>query len=230
RSLTARTINRLGERLGLDRPAIDGYIAHEPLWGRESTAAMHLAEVQQLTGDAARVIADWYHYAILELTRLHNFKPDSGWIARVLGITPDQVNLALSRLIRLGLLEMADRTRWIDKSGDSTISLAEFSQVALQRLSESVRQLLVSALDTMPKGSCEHSTTTLALNTARLKSALEHIARFRRELISLLEQDPVRDDVYQLEISFFPVTNLQNDKERTSGSTCDAMADPCQGP
>ena len=92
-------------------------------------------EIQQLADDAARVIAEWYHYAILELTRLENIKPDSRWIARVLGITTDEVNLAVTRLLRLGLLEMAGRRQWIDKSGDTTASLAEFNRTAVQRLS-----------------------------------------------------------------------------------------------
>jgi hypothetical protein len=48
----------------------------------------------------------WYHFAILELTRLQDFQPDSRWIARVLGLNPDEVNIALARLMRLGLLEM----------------------------------------------------------------------------------------------------------------------------
>ena len=162
--------------------------------------------MQQLANDAANVISDWYHYAILELTRLENFKPDSRWIARVLGITADEVNLALTRLTRLGLLEMADRHRWIDKSGDTTTTLAEFSQAAVERLSEQVRLLMLGAMEAARPGRLEHSSTTLALSTARLPSVLERIARFRRELTALLEQDPVLDDVYQLEISFFPVT------------------------
>jgi len=229
RPLTARTIVKLGTRLGLDRPAIDRYLAHEACWEREAKTAASLSEVQQLASDTANVISDWYHYAILELTHLHHFKPDSRWIARVLGITADEVNLALSRLIRLGLLEMADRTRWIDRSGDTTTSLAEFSHVAVQRLSEQVRRLLLAALESVPDGSCEHSSTTLALCTARLPAVLERIARFRRELIALLEQDPIRDDVYQLEITFFPITILQRDKENTGGTTRDAVADPGQG-
>jgi len=229
RPLTARTIARLGIRLGLDRPAIDRYVAHEACWGTAATTAASLSEVQQLASDTATVISDWYHYAILELTRLHNFKPDTRWIARVLGITADEVNLALTRLTRLGLLEMADRTRWIDKSGDTTTSLAEFSRMAVQHLSEQVRRLLLSALETVPAGRCEHSSTTLALSTARLPDVLERIARFRRELLALLEQDQIRDDVYQLEITFFPVTILQREKENTSGTTRDAVADPGQG-
>jgi uncharacterized protein (TIGR02147 family) len=228
RPLTSRTILKLGTRLGLDRAAIDGYVAHEAFWRNDSADESALSEIQQLANDAANVIADWYHYAILELTRLHNFKPNSRWIARVLGITPDEVNLAVSRLARLGLLEMVDRDRWIDKSGNTTASLAEFSRAAVQRLSEQVRQRMFSAVGAVPAGCFEHSTTTLALSTARLPLALERIARFRRELITLLQDDAAPDDVFQLEINFFPVTNLRHDKEQSSGTTRDAVADPGQ--
>jgi uncharacterized protein (TIGR02147 family) len=169
-----------------------------------------------------------FNYAILELTHLHNFRPNSRWIARVLGITADEVNLAVSRLARLGLLEMANRDRWIDKSGNMTASLAEFNQAAVQRLAEQVRLWMIAAVGTVPAGAFEHSATTLALSTARLPLVLERIAWFRRELIALLQDDPTADDVYQLEINFFPVTNLQHDKENTRGATRDAVADPGQ--
>jgi uncharacterized protein (TIGR02147 family) len=228
RSLTPRTILKLGTRLGLDRAAIDGYVAHEVYWRHDSGDEVALDEIQQLAYDAANVIADWYHYAILELTRLHNFRPNSRWIARVLGITADEVNLAVSRLARLGLLEMADRDRWIDKSGNTTASLAEFNQAAVQRLAEQVRLRMIAAVGTVPAGAFEHSATTLALSTARLPLVLERIAWFRRELIALLQDDSTADDVYQLEINFFPVTNLQHDKENTRGTTRNAVADSGQ--
>ena len=77
-------------------------------------------------------------------------------------------------------------------------------------------------------GAIEHSATTLALSTARLPLVLERIASLRRELIALLQEDAAPDDVYQLEINFFPVTNLQHDKENTSGTTRDAVADSGQ--
>ena len=228
RSLTLRTILKSGTRLGLDRASIDDYVAHEAYWRHDSADEIAQGEIQQLANDAANVVADWYHYAILELTRLHNFRPNSRWIARVLGITTDEVNLAVSRLARLGLLEMADRDRWIDKSGNTTASLAGFNQATVQRLAEQVRLQMIAALGTMPAGAFEHSATTLALSTARLPLVLERIAGFRRELIAVLQEDAAPDDVYQLEINFFPVTNLRLDKENTSGATRDAVADPGQ--
>ena len=109
RALTARMILKLGTRLGLDRPAVDGYVAREAIWGSNSEDAPSLIEMRRLADDTSAVISEWHHYAILELTRLQHFKPDSRWIARVLGIEADLVNLALSRLLRLGLLEMVAR-------------------------------------------------------------------------------------------------------------------------
>jgi uncharacterized protein (TIGR02147 family) len=230
RALTARMILKLGTRLGLDRQAVDGYVAREAIWGSKSDDEQSLIEMQRLADDTRAVISDWYHYAILELTRLHHFKPDSRWIARVLGITADEVNLALTRLVRLGLLEMVARDRWIDRSGNTTASLAEFNQAAVERLSEQVRRLMLKAHGTVPEGRYEHSSTTVALGTAGLPKVLERIARFRRELIALVEEDPVRDDVYQLEINLFPMTTLQRDEETTRGTTRDAVADPGERP
>ena len=44
-------------------------------------------EYQQLQMDTFRVISDWYHFGILELTYLKSFKSDPRWIAKALGIT-----------------------------------------------------------------------------------------------------------------------------------------------
>jgi hypothetical protein len=88
---------------------------------------------------------------------------------------------------------------------------------------------MLGAMEAAPTRRLEHSSTTLAISTASLPNVLERIARFRRELIALLEQDSLRDDVYQLVISFFPVTHLQHDEENTDGTTRDAVADSGEG-
>ncbi|MBI1853189.1 MAG: TIGR02147 family protein [Planctomycetes bacterium] len=207
RALTEKTIESLGNHLGLDRATIERYVANERRFA--TTPAVVDGEILELTRDAVNLVSDWYHWAILELVRLDDFRPDSRWIAQVLGITVDEVNLALSRLLHLGLLEMVDRTHWVDRSGDTTASLADFSRVAIQRLFEQVRRLSLAAVNDVPTAFRDHSSTTLAVSTAQLSEALERIARFRRELIAFLEQGDKRDDVYQLEIGFFPLTNLR---------------------
>jgi transcriptional regulator with XRE-family HTH domain len=51
--------------------------------------------------------------AILALLPAAEFRPDSRWIARTLGMSVDDVNMTLQRLLRLGRLQMTTRDAWI---------------------------------------------------------------------------------------------------------------------
>jgi uncharacterized protein (TIGR02147 family) len=145
RRFTPATIEKLGRRLGLDPHAIAGYIAWEQQAGRLHESVATLEEVQQLAHDTANLISDWYHFSILELVGLPQFRPDTRWIARVLGITPDEVNIALTRLMRLGLLEMRRHDRWIAKSSQAAANMNDFTRATVERLHEQVRKLLAVA-------------------------------------------------------------------------------------
>jgi hypothetical protein len=226
RCLTPRTIKKLGARLGLGRDAVDAYLAHVHD-GPLPTPA--LREVQQLAHDAASLVTDWYHHAILELLHLEAFRPDSRWIARVLGLAPDEVNVALTRLVRLGLLEMAARDRWVDKSGDSTVGVEDFTRITIRQLSEQVRNLFVVASKSDTAKPREYSSTTLALSSAHVPAARRLISKFRRELLGLLDRDGPRDDVYRIEISFFPLTSLAPTRENDHGPAGHAIPDSRQG-
>jgi hypothetical protein len=48
------------------------------------------------------MISDWYHFAILDLTRLDDFQPEPAWVSRKLGLTVSEVKIAVERLLRLG--------------------------------------------------------------------------------------------------------------------------------
>ena len=45
-----------------------------------------------------KVIADWYHFAILELTYLADFQNNAAWMANILGISTEEVEIALDRM------------------------------------------------------------------------------------------------------------------------------------
>jgi transcriptional regulator with XRE-family HTH domain len=209
RPITARSIEAIGARLNLSADAVQQYIEHS---GRDDGPAV---PVDILTGDTMSVIADWYHFAILELTRLDEFQCDSRWIARVLDISVDEVNLAVQRLIRLGLLDMESPDRWVDRSGDARVHLGSLSSETLDRQQNQARRLSATAVRAVPVTLRDHSSITLAVNSARLPRAVELIARFRQQLVDLL-QDGVSDDVYQLEIALFPITTIRREKENGS--------------
>lgn len=192
RRLSTAMIRRLGVRLGIGAPEIEGFVAREGLEEGPGLAAQ-LQERGRLTLDVVRLVTDWEHFALLELLRLDGFQPDVRWIARVLDLPPDRVTLALDRLIRLGLLVMERADRWVDTAGDAIADLPSFAHEAIRSAAKARRSA---------------STTTVALNTARLPDAARRIERFRQELVGWLASDPVRDDVFRLDIQLFPVTTL----------------------
>jgi uncharacterized protein (TIGR02147 family) len=208
RKLTERAIRKFGVRLGLDTEAIDRATRAEQYVDRPDGDPALLA-LKETTQDAASLIADWHHYAILELVHLRDFRPDSRWIARVLGISVDEVNIALHRLLRFGLLEMTESGQWLDRSGDTATSLVGFAHATISRMMEQVRAVTATVVKDLPDESYAYSATTLAMDTAALPAARAIVARMRDDLLKLLSQSTRRDDVYHLEIALFPVTRLQ---------------------
>ena len=225
RAITPRAIRLMGTRLKLDESAIEAFVEREATLA--AAPSPQLQHVRELSKDLASVVCDLSHFAILELVRLKSFKPDSRWIARVLGLTVDEVNLAITRLLHLGLLEMSERGRWLDKSGDSVATLEEFTQVAIRQLSQQVRRLHLSAMHRVPADLRDHSSTTIAIDAAKLPAAFELVRRFRGELVRCLRTHGSADDVYQLEISLFPVTRISHSskKENSHGSARRAVSD-----
>lgn len=82
RRLTTRTIRRLGAALRLSQHEID----------------MHCAEENDL--------------ALLQIVGTDLFRANSRWLATVLGISIDSVNISLQRLLRLRVLRMTTPRAW----------------------------------------------------------------------------------------------------------------------
>ena len=202
RRFTGRTIDRIGKRLRLSSEMITQFIEGE----RSTPPSSRSTELRQLSRDAAYSLAEWHHHAILELTRLASFKPDVRWISRVLDIPVDDVNVAITRLTRLRLLDLRSRTSWVDTAGDTEGKLDELPLRVIAALTERAAALT----GTKAAGAAAHySTTTLAVSTVTSRRIADQVERFRREVAELLEQDRGdREQVYCLQLAFFPVADL----------------------
>lgn len=206
RAMTARTIETLGRRLKLSDGRINAFVEAEAVAG----APAPVSPVRQLAADAAEVVADPRHFAILELTHVAQFRADTRWVARVLGCTADEVNVALQRLLRLKLMAMPRADRWVDLCADASADLGEFEHVVVRRLAEQARQWRLSADARVPATLRSFSSSTIAVSTRRLGEAMALIARLRRDLTKLMSSADARDDVYQLEVGLYPVTTLSS--------------------
>lgn len=157
--------------------------------------------------DQFQVIADWYHYALLELISIENFQPDERWIAKTLGISFAEVVEARERLVRLGMLAIDENGKWKDSSGNVSNSSGQYTSIALRKLQTQVLNLALGALETVPIEKRLQGSMTLAIDASLVPSAKEKIVAFQRALAtSLQEESRTKNSVYQMTVSFFPVT------------------------
>ncbi len=174
RRMTEATIVRLAAKLRLADEAAAAFVRRERLLGPAADEDATLIELRKLSEYAAAAIVEWEHYAILELTRVRGFRPDVGWISRVLGISPDAVNVAVNRLVYLGMLKMVDERTWVDTSGPTVASVGDFGRAAVRTLHERVDALAAALPESARRLPQEHSSTTLAISTPLLAAAIQH--------------------------------------------------------
>jgi transcriptional regulator with XRE-family HTH domain len=130
RRIATRQVRRWGRVLGLEHEEIVVYAAAEhvsdPLSGRRQEQLRHW------TAEALALVNQPAHLKILRLARGAEFRPDCRWLAEQTGIAVDEVNIALSRLLRLHLLA-GDEKKWKDATGLPALTRAAFRKLALAR-------------------------------------------------------------------------------------------------
>jgi plasmid maintenance system antidote protein VapI len=196
-------------------PTMQKKLAEALALGPEEIARFSMSEtasrvsLQQLTIDAFNVVSEWHHFAILELLKVRGFEARPRWVARALGITVSEVNVAIERLVRLELLKVTKKGDWIATSGGNSTIGNEFSTIALRKLQKQFLEKSIQALESVPIDQRDHSGMTFAVNLNDLPELKKRIKTFRRELCEYAERNPRPDEVYQLAVSFFPLSRIK---------------------
>ena len=157
----------------------------------------HLLEEQKF-----RVIADWYHFAILSLMETKGAKSDPRWIASRLGIEVALVNDCIERLQRLKIIETKPKLRQI------TAPIRVLSDVPSHAMRAHHRQnleLAASRLETVPVGDRQFHGITFAANPRNMRKIESKINRFLSEISSLMAEGE-KSEVFTLSLQLFPVT------------------------
>ena len=204
RKITPEKVKTLGLRIGLTPRKIQEYL--ETGSNPRGRTSSELVDVENLALDTFETISDWYHYAIFELIQLEGFKNDSKWIAKKLGIHVVEVDAAIERLIRLNLVELV-KGKLRQKVGFITTVANPQSAEAFRKLQMQILNKALIALEEIPIERRDQSGLTIAIHSQRLPEIKEKIKNFRRSLHQSLSKDKVKDEVYQLSISFYPITN-----------------------
>lgn len=169
---------------------------HEKIFRKD-----HYSEV---ANDQFKIIANWYHFAILSLAETKDFKDESQWIAERLNIRVTEVDAAIHRLKRLGMLRIDENGR-LAPSGEQFATTDEIASAAIRSFHSEVLDLARNSLETVSLERRDFTTMTMAIDPKRLGKAKKMIRQFRAKLCEYLEQGDITE-VYQISINLFPLS------------------------
>lgn len=165
------------------------------------------SQYSPLSLDQFSAISDWTHYTIWEILRLKDFVPNTKWVAGALGVPEYQVTGAVERLQKLGLLKIDEEGRWHCMGSFTNIDQRVLA-AGKMRLQKKILEQSLEALENIPIELRDHTSMTMSVHADRLPGAIDMIKKFRRQLCAYLEHGDGPSEVYQMQISLFPVTDV----------------------
>lgn len=154
-----------------------------------------------------KIISDWYHYALIELTNLDGFKNSPEWIASKLGITVNQAKAATDRLLNLELLELKDG-KLRPTSGGNTTTKNDFTDLAFKKMQDDLLKKAITSLWNEDLTQRDHTSISMAINPDDIPEVKKRLTKMRRELCKYLERPQKKKptQVYNLSLSFFALS------------------------
>lgn len=196
---------KLGKKLGFEKKDIESWL--KPATNSKtinSNYAEHSMQVFQL-------ISEWQHYAILELFKIQGIDHSPKTIAKSLGLSLKKTQQSLKRLMEAGLLvKTKNGVEPCDESSSSILTTA--TSKAHREQQKQILEGAIDALDKVPIERRSQSSMTMAIDSQKIDEAKELIKNFRRDMGRLLITSTELDEVYQLSISLYPVTQLKNNQ------------------
>ena len=156
----------------------------------------------------------WYLPAIRELVTSPRFDEDPARLATLLWppIKPSEAKFAIDTLLELGMIERDPhgrlrQTSAVVSTGPETLGLhiANYHAEMMRRATQSI--------ELVPAAQRDISALTFCIGASGLARVKKRIQEFRKELIALVEADPDREQVVQLNLQLFPLSTLEDRNE-----------------
>jgi len=154
-----------------------------------------------------QVIAEWEHYAVLELFDLTGFECNESEIALRLGIDLERSKEVLENLVTAALLRK-NSIGTFEKVFEDIKTTEDVSSLALKASHKETLQLGIDKIDEVSIDLRDFSSATLSIDMEKLAEAKAIIREFRMKMRALMATGN-KTEVYQLGIQLYPLTCTQ---------------------
>jgi len=177
-----------------------------------SIAEAHKAKV--LEGDSFRFFSDWKNPVIRELApAMPGAKPLALAHACREKITAAEVSETLNFLVKAGLLQKDDAGNYTQTEKSVTTGPMEVTPVAVRGMHRQMGEFALDAIEGVQQNERHFSGVTLGVTHEAYDEIVQEIAECRKRIIAIATRDSAVDEVYRLNMQFFPMTNIKGLKK-----------------
>ena len=177
-----------------------------------SIGEAHKAKV--VDAESFRFFEDWKKPVLRELApAMPGAKPLALAHACRPKISASEVSESLNFLVKANLLQKNEDGSYTQTDKVVTTGPMEFTPLAIRGLHRQMGELALEAIEGVSQDERHFSGLTLGVTHAAYEKIVKRIAEFRKEIIAIATEEPETDEVYRLNMQFFPVTNIKGSKK-----------------
>ena len=180
-------------------------------WAQNILKCKGLQKIHPLRQAEYAYYGRWYYIPIREMLLFKNFKNDPQWIADQ--FTPplkrEQVTEALTHLEQIGLIAKSSDT-WVQVQ--KTVSTGnEVSHSLVKQYHREMIQKGSDAIEQVQKLQREVSAICIPISVLKRDEIKLKIQQFRKEILALADNSEGAEEVYQLNIQWFPLVGKKEE-------------------
>ena len=167
-----------------------------------------------LEGESFRFFEDWKNPVLRELApAMPGAKPLALAHACREKISAAEVSETLNFLVKADLLKKDKDGNYEQTDKVVTTGPMEVTPLAVRGLHRQMGEFALDAIENVPQDERHFSGLTLGITREAYQEIVQKIAEFRKEIIEIATREPATDEVYRLNVQFFPMTNKSLNKK-----------------
>ena len=169
-------------------------------------ADAHKAKI--LEGDSFRFFSDWKNPVIRELApAMPGAKPLALAHACRPKVSAAEVSETLRFLVNAELLQKDEDGNYRQTEKSVTTGPMNATPVAVRGLHRQMGEIALEAIEGVSQDDRNFSGLTLGVTRGAYEEIVKEIAEFRKRVVAIATRDNETDEVYRMNIQFFPMTN-----------------------
>ena len=167
-----------------------------------------------LEGESFRFFEDWKNPVLRELApAMPGAKPLAMAHACRPEVSAAEISESLSFLVKANLLQKDKDGNYAQTDKVVTTGPMEFTPLAVRGLHRQMGEFALDAIEGVPQDERHFSGLTLGITREAYEKIVQRIAEFRKDIIAIATSETATEEVYRLNVQFFPMTKKSVKKD-----------------